>query len=166
METAKLIESPIFYDNRGGFAPLQLNVFDKTWLQSNLSINTKSLTLRGLHYQRGESAQAKFIKVIRGVILDFVIDLRPESSEFGRISFFYMKAGKELFVPRNFAHGFITLEDDTIVQYLVDNVYDQSSERTIHWKTIPMIENEIKKYIPKFLPRNVTISKKDEVHNP
>lgn len=166
MEKAKLIENPIFYDNRGGFAPLQLDGFDKKWLQSNLSINTKALTIRGLHYQYGESAQAKLVKVIRGTIIDFVIDLRPESKDFEKIFFFYMKSGKELFVPRNFAHGFITLDDDTIVQYLVDNVYDQSSERTIHWRNVPEIEKEIRKYVLDFLPGHVTISKKDEIHNP
>jgi len=77
-----------------------------------------------------------------------------------------MKPGDELFVPFDFAHGFITLDDNTIVQYLVDNHYDPKSERSILWSTIPEIENKILEYDKNFNKNNLSISDKDLIHNP
>ena len=166
MEIPELIKNNVFVDNRGTFAPIQLNTLNKKWLQSNISVNPNKYTLRGLHYQAGTSAQAKLIKVINGTILDFVIDLREFSPNYNKIQFFLMKPGDELFVPFDFAHGFITLDDNTIVQYLVDNHYDPKSERCILWSTIPEIENKILEYDKNFNKNNLLISNKDLIHNP
>ena len=166
MEIPELIKNNVFVDNRGTFAPIQLNTLNKKWLQSNISVNPNKYTLRGLHYQFGNSAQAKLVKVINGTILDFVIDLREFSPNYNKIEFFLMKPGDELFVPFDFAHGFITLDDNTIVQYLVDNHYDPKSERCILWSTIPEIENKILEYDKNFDKNNLLISNKDLIHNP
>lgn len=166
MEIPELIKNNVFVDNRGTFAPIQLNTLNKKWLQSNISVNPNKYTLRGLHYQAGTSAQAKLIKVINGTILDFVIDLREFSPNYNKIQFFLMKPGDELFVPFDFAHGFITLDDNTIVQYLVDNHYDPKSERCILWSTISEIENKILEYDKNFNKNNLLISDKDLIHNP
>ena len=166
MEIPELIKNNVFVDNRGTFAPIQLNTLNKKWLQSNISVNPNKYTLRGLHYQFGSSAQAKLVKVINGTILDFVIDLREFSPNYNKIEFFLMKPGDELFVPFDFAHGFITLDDNTIVQYLVDNHYDPKSERCILWSTIPEIENKILEYDKNFNKNNLSISNKDLIHNP
>lgn len=166
MEIPELIKNNVFVDNRGTFAPIQLNTLNKKWLQSNISVNPNKYTLRGLHYQAGTSAQAKLIKVINGTILDFVIDLREFSPNYNKIQFFLMKPGDELFVPFDFAHGFITLDDNTIVQYLVDNHYDPKSERCILWSTISEIENKILEYDENFNKNNLLISDKDLIHNP
>jgi dTDP-4-dehydrorhamnose 3,5-epimerase len=91
MEKSLLIYDPVFKDNRGTFAPLPLKFKDgnhpyliKEWLQSNISVNPKKYTLRGLHYQSGEYAQTKLVKVITGNIIDFVVDLRKDSEDYGK----------------------------------------------------------------------------------
>ena len=98
MKKPELIKNNVFVDNRGTFAPLSLKTLNQKWIQSNISINPNKYTLRGLHYQYGKSAQAKLLKVIDGKILDFIIDLRPYSPEYNKISFFILEPGDELYV--------------------------------------------------------------------
>lgn len=143
MEIAKLFDSPTFLDNRGSFTPMSLSMFDKEWIQSNVSFNEKKYTFRGLHYQQGEYAQAKLVKVIHGQILDYIVDLRPESPDYMKLQEFKLTRNNALLVPRGYAHGFITTEKNTVVQYLVDNVYDKESERTLFWNTVPELEKKL-----------------------
>lgn len=119
----------VFKDDRGLFFPLKL---ENRWLQSNISISQK-WTFRGLHHQLGETAQSKFISVVRGSIVDFLVDLRRESFE--ETYFFKLMPGDQVYVPKGFAHGFLALEDDTIIQYLVDNVYSPRTEVSFDWKS-------------------------------
>jgi dTDP-4-dehydrorhamnose 3,5-epimerase len=161
MEQPRIINNRIFYDERGSFSPLSLFELDKEWKQSNISVNPKKFTLRGLHYQSGETAQAKLIKVINGRILDFVVDLRVPFRSYDNCQFFEMKSGDELIVPRGFAHGFITLEDNTVVQYLVDNDYNPKTEGSLLWSSFPEIKNEILKLDGTFDISNIIISQKD-----
>ena len=140
MEVPFKIDNKVFVDNRGVFAPLMIDYsksefsdLNKQWLQSNISFNPKRNTLRGLHFQVGEYAQTKLIKVINGSILDFVVDMRVDSENFNKVYFFDMKPGDEVYVPKHFAHGFITKEDNTIVQYLVDNDYRPDKEGCVHY---------------------------------
>ena len=163
MEEPRIINNRIFYDERGSFSPLSLFELDKQWKQSNISVNPKKFTLRGLHYQSGETAQAKLIKVINGRILDFVVDLRIPLISYNNCQFFEMKGGDELIVPRGFAHGFITLEDNTVVQYLVDNDYSPNNEGSLLWSSLPDIKKEILKLDSTFDISSVIISKKDLV---
>ena len=144
MEKAHFIEKKIFKDKRGTFSPLMLDKLDKNWLQSNISVNPRKYTLRGLHYQKNEYAQAKLIKVISGKILDFVIDLRTLSEDYNKVFFFEMSDGDEVYVPRYFAHGFVTLDENTVVQYLVDNDYSPENEGVKVWKNYPEIVTKIK----------------------
>lgn len=161
MEQPRIIKNRIFYDERGSFSPLSLFELDKEWKQSNISVNPKKFTLRGLHYQSEETAQAKLIKVINGRILDFVVDLRMPLKPYNNCQFFEMKGGDELIVPRGFAHGFITLEDNTVVQYLVDNDYNPKTEGSLLWSSFPEIKNEILKLDGTFDISNIIISQKD-----
>jgi dTDP-4-dehydrorhamnose 3,5-epimerase len=163
MEQPRIINNRIFYDERGSFSPLSLFELDKEWKQSNISVNPKKFTLRGLHYQSEETAQAKLIKVINGRILDFVVDLRVPLKPYNNCQFFEMKGGDELIVPRGFAHGFITLEDNTVVQYLVDNDYNPKTEGSLLWSSFPEIKNEILKLDSTFDISNIIISEKDLV---
>jgi dTDP-4-dehydrorhamnose 3,5-epimerase len=163
MEQPRIINNRIFYDERGSFSPLSLFELDKEWKQSNISVNPKKFTLRGLHYQSGETAQAKLIKVINGRILDFVMDLRIPLRTYNNCQFFDMKAGDELIVPRGFAHGFITLEENTVVQYLVDNDYSPNNEGSLLWSSLPDIKKEILKLDSTFDISNIIISEKDLV---
>lgn len=170
METAQLIYNPVFKDDRGTFAPLplifgegKLSILKKTWLQSNLSVNPKKWTLRGLHYQSEPYAQTKLVKVITGKIIDFVVDLRVESEDFGKCFIFDVTPNNELYVPKGFAHGFITTEDNTVVQYLVDEKYHQPKEGSIMWSSIPMIVEHFKNNINNFNTDEILISDKDKV---
>ena len=163
MEQPRIINNRIFYDERGSFSPLSLFELDKEWKQSNISVNPKKFTLRGLHYQSGETAQAKLIKVINGRILDFVVDLRVPFRSYNNCQFFEMKGGDELIVPRGFAHGFITLEDNTVVQYLVDNDYNPKTEGSLLWSSFPEIKNETLRLDSTFDISNIIISQKDLV---
>lgn len=144
MERAHFIEKKIFKDKRGTFSPLMLDKLNKNWLQSNISVNPRKYTLRGLHYQKNEFAQAKLIKVISGKILDFVIDLRTVSEDYNKLFFFEMSDGDEVYVPRYFAHGFVTLDENTVVQYLVDNDYSPENEGVKVWKNYQEIVTKIK----------------------
>ncbi len=133
-----VIEEDLFEDDRGYFTEFYSDkkfldnnisdVFSKV-VQCNRSKSSKG-TLRGMHFQKGEYAQAKLVECIRGAVLDVVVDMRKDSSTFGK--WFSVELTddnhKQLLVPRGFAHGFLTLEDDTIFQYLVDNLYNPSSE--------------------------------------
>jgi dTDP-4-dehydrorhamnose 3,5-epimerase len=160
MEYVKLIHNQVFKDNRGTFAPLSLkyidSLLDKNWVQSNISVNPLKHTLRGLHFQIGDKAQCKLVKVINGSIIDFVVDIRPESPEYLSVHTFGMDPNDELIVPRGYAHGFITLEDNTIVQYLVDNDYSPESEGSIYWKEVNIVKNILKRY-----ENSIIISDKD-----
>lgn len=164
MEKASFIENKVFRDKRGTFSPLELAKLDKNWVQSNISVNPRKYTLRGLHFQKNEYAQAKLIKVISGKILDFVIDMRPVSDDYNRVFFFEMNEGDEVYVPRYFAHGFITLEENSVVQYLVDNDYSPENEGVKVWTDYPEIKNEIKKIDPFFGEELIVVADKDLIN--
>ena len=87
-----------------------------------------------------------------------------EYSNDGVVDFFEMKAGDEIIVPRGYAHGFITLEDNTIVQYLVDNVYEPKSECSMVWNEFDSIKDKIKEIDSTFNVDNVIISDKDLIN--
>lgn len=165
MEYAKLIHNKVFKDNRGTFAPLSLKYenssnteLNKNWLQSNISVNPLEYTFRGLHFQVGDKAQCKLIKVIDGSILDFVIDMRPESPYYMELQVFYLDPDDELIVPRGYAHGFLTKTPQTVVQYLVDNEYSPENEGSIYWKEV-----EDLRFILEEIEDRLVISDKDLV---
>ena len=147
MENPQVNSNPVFVDHRGTFAPLSLYSYDKEWLQSNVSFNPINYTLRGLHFQVGEKAQSKLIKVITGSIVDFIVDIREDSPEYMKLYHYYMNPGDELLVPRGFAHGFMTTSFNTIVQYLVDNDYSPESEGSIYWREIKGLYEVLNSYV-------------------
>ena len=134
-----VIAPRIFEDKRGVFFETFNNKdFSKKigmqvdFVQDNQSISSFGV-LRGLHFQKGKDAQAKLVRVIVGKILDIVVDLRKDSETFGR-SFSYILdsiKNEQLFVPRGFAHGFITLSERSIFSYKCDNFYNNASESGI-----------------------------------
>ena len=155
MEKAILFDLGTHLDNRGSFTPLSLNLFDKKWIQSNVSVNTKINTFRGLHFQKGEFAQAKLLKVIHGEIIDYIVDMREDSEDYMKLQEFKLTRNNDLLVPRGFAHGFITTEKNTIVQYLVDNDYNKESEGTLFWNDVPELHKKLK-------GKDLIISEKDK----
>ncbi len=136
-----LLIRPIRYvDERGFFSETysqmryrKLGLPD--FVQDNHSLSLKRGTVRGLHLQREPWAQAKLVSVLRGEIFDVVVDLRPNSKTFGEHLTFLLtaKEGEQLFVPIGFAHGFMTLCDDTEVIYKVSALYNKESEAGIHF---------------------------------
>ena len=146
MEYPQVKSNPVFVDHRGTFAPLSLKSFEKEWLQSNISFNPQIFTLRGLHFQVGEKAQSKLIKVITGSIIDFIVDIREDSPEYMKLYHYDMSPGDELLVPRGFAHGFMTTSFNTIVQYLVDNDYSPESVGSIYWKEVDGLYDILNSY--------------------
>ena len=125
-----------FEDARGVFCETYNQItFQKTtgltvdFVQDNQSFSKKGV-LRGLHYQKGAMAQAKLVRAIQGRILDIVVDLRKDSKTFGKSFSIELTAEnrKQLFVPRGFAHGFITLSETSVFGYKCDNYYNAASE--------------------------------------
>lgn len=165
MEQPTLRQREVFEDKRGKFIPLHLKnngEFNKEWVQSNISTNPKKYTLRGLHFQVGEYAQSKLIKVIDGKILDIVVDIRKGQETFMSLYMFEMTPGDELLIPKGFAHGFITLEENSIIQYLVDNEYSPENEGSIVWVKFSEIIGKLMEITNgDFNHSKLTISEKD-----
>ena len=128
-----------FEDERGTFSETfnAKNFLDQTgiavtFVQDNESVS-KYGVVRGLHFQTGVHGQTKLVRVVKGSVLDVVVDLRKGSPSFGK-SFSIVLSGenkKQLFVPRGFAHGFSVLEDNTVFAYKCDGYYNKQSERGI-----------------------------------
>ncbi len=130
------IEPKIISDERGYFMEsFNENAFQKGigqavhFVQDNQSFSTKGV-LRGLHYQTGEHAQAKLVRVLSGEVLDVAVDIRPESSTFGQYVSVVLSAenNKQFFIPRGFAHGFLVLSETATFFYKCDNFYNKESE--------------------------------------
>jgi dTDP-4-dehydrorhamnose 3,5-epimerase len=137
----KLLNSPTYKDNRGSFTPIQLDVLDIKWSQCSISYNEKKHTFRGMHYQENPP-QTKYIKVVKGSIIDFIYDLKTNEVDYIRVD-----ENSAVLIDNTKAHGFITLEPETIVAYLVEGEYNPNSEHSIVWETIPEIKSEIYKII-------------------
>ncbi len=105
------------------------------FVQDNVSFGTKANTVRGLHFQRPPAAQAKLVRVIHGSIFDVAVDLRRGSSTYLQwvSATLTAQGGEQLFVPRGFAHGFCTLEDDVEVAYKADAFYSKEHDAGILW---------------------------------
>ena len=135
-----ILQPKTYTDERGSFheswnidtfKKLNLNI---TFVQDNQSTSHRNV-LRGLHFQHPPYTQGKLVRVTRGKALDVVVDLREQSKTYKKHFKIELseKNCKCLFIPRGFAHGFLTLEDNTIVQYKCSNVYNKESEGGIIW---------------------------------
>lgn len=104
------------------------------FVQDNQSYSTKGV-LRGLHYQCGEHAQAKLVRVLHGEVLDVAVDIRPESETYGQYVAEVLSGEnqRQLFIPKGFAHGFLVLSDNATFFYKCDNFYNKESEGGIHY---------------------------------
>lgn len=130
-----------FGDHRGYFSVVfnresyAENGISGDWMQDNESLSAQRGTVRGIHYQLPPHAQAKLVRVLKGTIFDIAVDLRRSSPRFGQWAGVELSAekGNQLFVPAGFGHAFMTLTEDTQVQYKVDAGYAPESERSILW---------------------------------
>ena len=141
-----IIEPTVFKDDRGYFfESFNSKLFkDKTgysnnFVQDNESKSQKNV-LRGLHFQNPPFAQGKLVRVIKGSVLDVAVDIRNESSTYGKhIKLVLSEQNKTMmYIPEGFAHGFLTLENDTIFSYKCTNYYNKSSEDCILWNDLTL----------------------------
>jgi dTDP-4-dehydrorhamnose 3,5-epimerase len=141
LKDAFLIRPEVFRDERGFFLEsyskkkLEEAGISVDFVQDNHSISLRKGILRGLHFQTPQMSQAKLVRVIRGRVYDIILDLRKESPTFGKWQGFELSAEnfEMLFVPRGFAHGFVTLEKNTEFQYKCDNYYSAKNDSGLIW---------------------------------
>jgi dTDP-4-dehydrorhamnose 3,5-epimerase len=135
-----ILEPRVFEDVRGYFLEsynketFKKIGIDVDFVQDNQSLSSKG-TLRGLHFQKPPYAQAKLVRVITGSILDVAVDIRTDSKTYGEY-FSLVLSGKNkrmLYIPEGFAHGFLALEDNTLIQYKCSDLYNKESEGGIVW---------------------------------
>ncbi len=150
------IEHLTFNDSRGSYTPISTNQLDIQWDQCSISINDKKGTFRGLHFQTNPP-QTKYIKVVKGSIIDFMLNLDTNELEY-----FTLDSNQAILVPDNMAHGFLTLEDDTIVTYMVKGEYNPQSEHSIVWHTVEGVKDIIETMLRE-LQVEITISDKDNL---
>ena len=136
LKDVKLIEPAVFGDHRGFFTESYSDqdfkeaglAFD--FIQDNHSLSTEPGVLRGLHFQKGEAAQTKLIRVVTGAVLDVIVDIRKGSPTYGKWEGYILSASnhRQLLVPRGFAHGFVTLTENVNFLYKCDNYYDAAAD--------------------------------------
>lgn len=148
LQDCYIIKPSVFGDDRGYFSPYfnakelreKGGKFEEIIPQLNRSLSSKGV-VRGLHFQKDPFCQAKIVEVVQGMAIDVVVDIREGSPTYGKHTAVLLKpfnsndkeSGNQLLVPRGFAHGFISLEDNTLFQYIVDNEYAPSEEAGILW---------------------------------
>ena len=105
------------------------------FVQDNHSMSSVKGTLRGIHFQRGDKAQAKLVRCVRGAVLDVAVDLRHESPTYKQWVAVELSAEnkKQLLIPRGFGHGFVTLTDEVEFLYKADNYYAPEADGGIRW---------------------------------
>ncbi len=134
-----ILEPEIHHDGRGYFFESHNHKSfcaaigqEVNFVQDNISLSKKGV-LRGLHFQKGDHAQAKLVSVLQGKVQDVVVDLRKNSETFGEHLSIELSAEnkKQLFIPKGFAHGFLTLSESAHVLYKCDAYYNKESEKSI-----------------------------------
>ena len=167
----RLITPAVFGDDRGYF----METFSArdlkdalpegiVFVQDNESCSQKGI-FRGFHYQLGEAVQAKLVRVIKGAVEDIVIDIRQSSPTFGKAYSFLLTGENkaQLFVPRGFAHGFVSLEDNTVFSYKCDNYYNGSKDAGISAFDSKVID-AVNMTEFEFDPSSYVTSEKDRKH--
>ncbi len=135
-----IIEPAVFEDSRGTFSEtfsereFERSVGAAHFVQDNESRSRRGV-VRGLHFQKEPHPQAKLIRVASGAIFDVAVDMRRSSATFGRWTGIELSAAnrRQLYIPRGFAHGFVALEDDTLVSYKVDGFYAPECDAGVLW---------------------------------
>tara|TARA_A100001015_G_C14683637_1_gene591725 strand:- start:166 stop:693 length:528 start_codon:yes stop_codon:yes gene_type:complete len=163
-----ILKTNYYFDDRGYFTEefnsknFNLSIKKKiNFIQDNVSFSKKNV-FRGLHYQIAPFQQNKLIKVIRGEILDFVLDINKKSKTYGKLFNFRLssKNKHQLFIPSGYAHGFYVLSQTALIRYKVDKPYSPKHEQGIN---ILSKKFEIDKLIKR---KNIIISDKDKMYNP
>ena len=139
LEGVYIIEPQVFGDARGWFmetySKKKIPQIDCEFVQDNQSFSAQKGTLRGIHFQTPPMEQAKLLRCTRGAIMDFAVDIRPDSETFKQWVGVELSEEnkKQLFIPHGFGHAFITLTENTEVQYKTNNYYSPEHEYSILW---------------------------------
>jgi dTDP-4-dehydrorhamnose 3,5-epimerase len=150
LNDAYVVRAVAHEDERGSFARIRCNrEFESQGLpgdfvQANLSYNKKAGTFRGLHYQAPPSKEGKLVRCIAGAIADVIVDIRPNSRTYLQHEWFALSADEPtgLFIPSGFAHGFLTMADETTVMYDMSDTYAPDMARGIRWSD-PLMKLEL-----------------------
>lgn len=161
----KIIEPKVFKDARGYFCETYNEArylaagIDTRFVQDNESFSMKGV-VRGLHWQAPPHTQAKLVRVIRGAVWDVAVDIRKGSPTFGKhvAGFLTAENMRQFYIPRGFAHGFIVLEDNTLMSYKCDNLYCQEADRGLYFNDPALGIDWPKLNVP------LTFSEKDKKH--
>lgn len=141
LEGVYIVEPKVFWDHRGFLMEtwsqrdFEMAGFHYVFVQDNHTASTVKGTLRGIHFQRGDKAQAKLVRCVRGSVLDVAVDLRPSSPTYKKWIGVELSEEnrRELLIPRGFGHGFLTLTDDVEFLYKADNPYAPEADGGIRW---------------------------------
>lgn len=162
-----IIHNTVFRDNRGYFFEsfnqqkfAELTGLDVHFVQDNQSSSTKGV-LRGLHFQKGDAAQAKLVRVLQGKVLDVAVDLRKDSATYGQHVAIELSdtSDTQFFIPRGFAHGFVVLSDTAVFFYKCDNFYNKAAEGGLMYND-PQLNIDWK------LPENELVLSEKDLVNP
>ena len=159
-----ILNHKILYDKRGSFNITYKSEILNTSLNKKINfiqenkVYSKKRVLRGLHFQKNNYEQAKLVSVLKGEIFDVAVDIRKNSKTYGKYysTILSEKSHKSLFIPRGFAHGYLTLTDEVIVSYSIDNIYSKEFE-----DGIPYDDQKLKINWSQF-GNNFIISEKDK----
>ena len=139
-----IIEPQVFGDSRGWFmesySKKKLTQITCDFVQDNHSLSASKGTLRGIHFQHPPMEQSKLVRCVRGSLMDFIVDLRPDSKTYKEWIKIELSAEnkKQIFIPRGYGHAFLTLEDNTEIEYKTDNYYSAEHDGAILWSD-PML---------------------------
>lgn len=167
LEGLQLVTSRRFDDHRGYFMEVykeeeltEALTNHPHFIQDNMSYSRRGV-FRGMHTQSAPMAQAKLVRCVAGRIIDFAMDIEPNSPTFGEVYGVELtpESGMALYIPNRYAHGFLALEDDSRVLYKVDAPYSPQHERAFNYQH-PKLLTELEKYIP---IDDLIISDKDKV---
>lgn len=142
----KVFQQDVFHDFRGNFyenfKSSDFADFSNCFIQSNIGINPRKYTLRGIHLQKGEYAQAKIVSVLYGEIIDVIVDLRKYSDTYLNVNYIHVEAKnpKKIYIPKGCGHAYITLKPNTIVEYFVNEKYIKEAELTYSYKMLSISE--------------------------
>lgn len=166
IEDVLILKPKVHGDNRGYFLEsfsdkeFSTLVREICFVQENESRSIRNV-IRGLHYQKGRDSQSKLVRVVKGRVLDVVVDIRKGSPTFGKyVSVELSDANHlQLFVPKGFAHGFAVLSEDVVLQYKCDEYYAPQSEAAIAW-------NDPEIGIDWGVPADQAVLSEKDMHNP
>lgn len=162
-----ILHNTVFKDNRGYFFEsfnratfFNLTGLDVNFVQDNQSSSIKGV-LRGLHFQRGDAAQAKLVRVLRGEVIDVAVDIRKDSPTFGQHVAVKLSdtSQTQLYIPRGFAHGFAVLSESAVFYYKCDNYYNKAADGGL-------LYNDPQLNIDWQLPQDELILSDKDIQNP